>query len=94
VRPELTAAGVITTTALDTTPEGTTVTVAGLAVVAQAPPTAKGVVFLSLEDEHGIASAILSRQVALLVTGVVQRRGPTTNVLVQTVTPYGAARSG
>jgi error-prone DNA polymerase len=103
LRPALDAAGIITTAALDAAPEGATVTVAGLAIVAQAPPTAKGVVFLSLEDECGIASAILSPAVAraqraalhaspvLLATGRVQRRGPITNVLVQTITPWAVA---
>lgn len=102
IRPALAAAGVITLSALSTAPEGTIVTVAGLAVVAQQPPTAKGVVFLSLEDETGLGSAILSPAVAkahraalhaapiLLATGAVQRRGPTTNVLVRTISPWVA----
>lgn len=100
IRPALDRTGVLTTAALDRATEGAAVTVAGLAIVAQQPPTARGVVFLSLEDEWGIASAILSPTVAkaqraalhaapvLLVTGVVQRRGPTTNLLVQAIVPW------
>lgn len=102
LRAALSAAGVITTAALDRAPAGASVTVAGLAIVAQQPPTAKGVIFLSLEDEFGIASAILSPAVAkaqraalhaapiLLATGKVQRRGATINLLVQTIAPWGA----
>lgn len=101
LRPALAAAGILTAAALAAATEGATVTVAGLAIVAQAPPTAKGTVFLSLEDESGIASAVLSPVVAraqraalhaspvLLATGRVQRRGQTTNLLVQTIAPWG-----
>ena len=104
-REALARAGIIALAELDTTPEGATVTVAGLAIVAQSPPTAKGVLFLSLEDETGLANAILAPAVArsqraalhaspiLLATGVVQRRGTTTNLLVQSITPWGAQAS-
>lgn len=100
IRPVLDAAGVLPLSALIDAKEGMVVTVAGLAVVAQQPPTAKGVVFLSLEDETGIGSAILSPTVAraqrtnlhaapiLLANGPVQRRGPTVNILVQTISPW------
>lgn len=100
-RPLLTQTGVLPIAALDTVPEGASVTVAGLAVVAQQPPTAKGVLFLSLEDETGLANAILAPAVAntqraalfatpvVLATGRIQRRGATTNLLVQTIAPWG-----
>ncbi|MFN8515182.1 MAG: hypothetical protein U0841_21880 [Chloroflexia bacterium] len=103
IRPALDAVGVLSLAALSDAKEGAVVTVAGLAVVAQQPPTAKGVVFLSLEDETGLGSAILSPAVArsqraalhaapvLLATGRVQRRGATTSLLVQTIVPWAAS---
>ncbi|MGN6810071.1 MAG: hypothetical protein ACTHMP_04295, partial [Thermomicrobiales bacterium] len=93
-------AGVRPIAALATQPAGVLLTIAGLPIVAQAPPTAHGVLFLSLEDESGLANAILAPAVAkrqraalfaapiLLATGRVQRRGETVNLLVQTITPW------
>lgn len=106
VRAALDRAGILPVAALGTAPDGAVVTVAGLAVVAQAPPTAKGTVFLSLEDETGLGNAILSPGMArsqraalhaspiIAVTGWVQRRGVTTNLVVQTITPWGARTTG
>ena len=42
--------------------DGHTVTIAGSVICRQRPGTAKGVVFISLEDETGIANAILSAE--------------------------------
>ena len=44
-------------------PQGARVTVAGLVLIRQRPGTAKGVVFLTLEDETGIANVIVWRDV-------------------------------
>ncbi|ESR26094.1 error-prone DNA polymerase [Lutibaculum baratangense] len=44
---------------LRTTPTGRTVTVAGLVLVRQRPGSAKGVIFMTLEDETGIANVIV-----------------------------------
>jgi error-prone DNA polymerase len=54
-------------------PEGTEVRVAGLAVCRQRPSTAKDIVFVSLEDEYGLANLVVypqlfDRQRALIVT--------------------------
>ncbi len=101
-RAVLARAAVLPIAALAAIPEGVTVTVAGLAIVAQSPPTAHGVLFLSLEDETGLANAILAPEVAraqratlfagpiLLAIGRVQRRGATTNLLVQAIAPWAA----
>ena len=40
-------------------PNGTAVSVAGNVIVRQRPGTAKGVVFISLEDETGIANVVV-----------------------------------
>ncbi|HEY5892297.1 MAG TPA: error-prone DNA polymerase [Chthoniobacterales bacterium] len=44
---------------LTDTPNGTLVTIGGMVICRQRPGTAKGVVFVSLEDETGIANAII-----------------------------------
>lgn len=78
-------------------PAGRTVQVAGLKVIYQAPPTAHGVRFLSLEDEAGLINVVISQDVytqyrhpirqaaLLLLTGVVQRRDGVTNVVARRV---------
>ncbi len=43
-------------------PEGTEVRVAGLAVCRQRPSTAKDIVFISLEDEYGLANLVVYPQ--------------------------------
>jgi error-prone DNA polymerase len=49
----------VTTTDLETLPDGTPVRLAGLVVCRQRPETAKGITFLLLEDELGLANAIV-----------------------------------
>jgi DNA polymerase III alpha subunit len=44
---------------LDRPPEGARVTVAGLVTVRQRPGTANGVIFLTLEDETGVANVVV-----------------------------------
>jgi error-prone DNA polymerase len=58
VRQRLTQDGVIPAAALRTARPGAAVVVAGLVTHRQQPGTARGVVFLSLEDETGIANVI------------------------------------
>ena len=76
--------------------------IAGAAIVRQRPGTAKGFVFLSLEDETGIANAIVqpalfagARAVIvhtpfLLVEGVLQKQDGVTAVRATTVRPLPA----
>ena len=40
-------------------PNGVSVTVAGLVLVRQRPGTAKGVIFITLEDETGVANVVV-----------------------------------
>jgi error-prone DNA polymerase len=75
------------------TPHGRRVRVAGLLVVHQSPPTAKGFHFLTLETETGLVNVIVCPAVyrqyspllrtaqLLLVAGVVQQEEGVTNVL-------------
>ena len=59
LRAELAARDVLPHERLPTMPTGRRVTVAGLVLVRQRPGTAKGVIFMTLEDETGIANTIV-----------------------------------
>ncbi len=96
-RARLAARGVLTAAELADQPAGRLVQVAGLAVVRQAPPTAKGHLFITLEDETGLANLIirpdlyqreeatLHNSSVLLVAGIVQREGKALSLLVRQV---------
>ncbi|MBO9547588.1 error-prone DNA polymerase [Caulobacter sp.] len=58
-RSMLARRGVITAEQLLTVKDGTKVSVAGLVLIRQRPGTAKGVVFVTLEDETGVANAVV-----------------------------------
>ena len=59
LRDRLSARGILATEALGRTRDGRRVTVAGLVLVRQRPGTAKGTIFLTLEDETGIANIVV-----------------------------------
>jgi error-prone DNA polymerase len=61
LRERLTAAGVTSTRDLKDVADGERVIVAGLVVARQHPETAKGTVFLLIEDEFGFYNVIVSR---------------------------------
>jgi len=63
LRGELAARGVSSAAELVEAPHGKPVSVAGVVITRQQPGTAKGVVFITLEDETGFANLILFRQV-------------------------------
>ena len=89
IRAALNARQVLTAEALRSAPadDGAEVAVAGLVTHRQRPPTARGVVFLSLEDETGMVNVICPPPVwerhqpaatvapALLVRGRIERTG-------------------
>jgi DNA polymerase III alpha subunit len=78
-------------------PDGARVAVAGLAVCRQRPGTAKGVIFLTLEDETGTANVIVWARTferfrraviagrCLKVTGRLQRDGEVTHVVADEI---------
>lgn len=82
---------------LDEPPGGARVTVAGLVLVRQRPGTAKGVIFVTLEDETGVANVVVWRNVyerfrraviagrLLRVTGRIQRQSGVTHVLAEQI---------
>jgi error-prone DNA polymerase len=79
---------------------GQQVVVAGLLVVHQAPPTAKGFHFLTLEDEFGFINVIVRPKVYakfqrvirsegfLLVNGEVERDGAVSNLLARHISAF------
>jgi error-prone DNA polymerase len=83
-------------------PNGRVVRVAGAIIVRQRPGTAKGFVFLSLEDETGIANAILEPAVFdrykltvlgerfLLLDGILQNQDGAISIKVGRVAALGA----
>ena len=98
-RAALRAAGVRAASELPKLPDGMRVRVAGAVIARQRPGTAKGFVFLSLEDETGISNAIITPQLFekdhtvvvhhpyLLIEGRVQNLENTTSVKVEKVQP-------
>ncbi len=59
MRARLSARGILRSEALASAKSGERVTVAGLVLVRQRPGTAKGVIFMTLEDETGVANVIV-----------------------------------
>jgi error-prone DNA polymerase len=59
LRDRLAARGILPAEALGRTRDGRRVTVAGLVLVRQRPGTANGTIFLTLEDETGVANVIV-----------------------------------
>jgi single-strand DNA-binding protein len=83
-------------------PDGTRVAVAGIVVCRQRPGTAKGVIFLTLEDETGTANVVVWAKTferfrraviagrCLKVTGRLQRDGDVVHVvseLIEDISP-------
>jgi error-prone DNA polymerase len=94
VRAALDGAGVLTAAALARTRDGARASVGGMVITRQRPPTAKGMVFITLEDETGIANLVLTPPVyerlrplardahLLLAHGRVEREGLVVNLRV------------
>ena len=105
-RERLAAAGVVTAAAAAAAPEGRRVVVAGIVLTRQRPATAKGMIFLTIEDETAAANVVVRpdvweaadhaarRAAVLLVHGRIQRRGAVVHVvatrLEAAVPPAGA----
>jgi error-prone DNA polymerase len=79
------------------TPAGLDVRVAGLVLVRQRPGTASGIVFMTIEDDTGVANLILYSDIyqrfrrearhslAVLATGRVERQGDVVHVMVRRI---------
>ncbi len=98
LRSDLARRGAVPCGGLDKIKDGSLVQVAGIILVRQRPGSANGVLFLTLEDETGIANAILwpdrfeaNRRTVmsaamLSVIGHVQREGTVLHVIVDRLT--------
>ncbi|MFQ5415504.1 MAG: error-prone DNA polymerase [Myxococcota bacterium] len=99
LRPELRERGVLSSSELRDVPDGRFVQVAGHIIVRQRPGSAKGFVFLTLEDETGTANAVLTPQAfrrlrvplhearVALITGPIQNVDGVIHVRVRHVEP-------
>ena len=86
LRPALRARGLVTAAELQEITNGTPVHTAGHVIVRQRPGSAKGFLFLTLEDETGLSNAILTPdqaerfRIPLNAASLVEIRGPLQNV--------------
>jgi error-prone DNA polymerase len=79
--------------------DGTRITIAGCVICRQRPGTAKGVVFVSVEDETGIANAIvrpavfernrlvITQEPALKITGRLQNQSGVIHIMADVIEP-------
>ncbi|MCH9649562.1 MAG: error-prone DNA polymerase [Deltaproteobacteria bacterium] len=86
LRRQLSQRGVTPAAVLERMPAGQRVKIAGSVIVRQRPGTAKGILFITVEDETGMAQAIVTREQmeehrrtivnspGLVIEGVLQRR--------------------
>lgn len=98
-RAELAGKGVSTCARLEQMPAGRRVRFAGAVIVRQRPGTAKGMLFVTVEDETGMAQAIIrpdllaeQREVivssgGLVIEGLLQRRDGSSSVRAEKVWP-------
>ena len=98
-RDHLRRQGVVTTAELERLPPGTQVRFAGSVIVRQRPGTAKGLLFVTLEDETGMAQAVVSpdlleehRQLivgspGLVIEGVLQKKDGSLSVKAERFWP-------
>jgi error-prone DNA polymerase len=87
-------------------PEGRRVRVAGIVLTRQRPATARGTIFLTLEDETAPANVVVRpavweavdpavrRAVTAVVAGRIQRRGQVVHVVATAITALAAAERG
>jgi error-prone DNA polymerase len=102
LRPRLDRLKVTPNSALETLPHKRRIRVAGLTMFRQRPPEAKGVMFLTLEDEGGIVNLIVWAKVLeahreaavtgslLLVAGELQHQDGVTHVIARHFTDLSA----
>jgi error-prone DNA polymerase len=97
--------GVLTAVELRDVPNGRQVRIAGAVICRQRPGTAKGFVFLSIEDETGISNAIITppifekyhvvvvHQPFLIVEGELQNLDNVISVKADTIRPLSITRA-
>jgi error-prone DNA polymerase len=104
-REELKKQGIRSANELRTIPDGTWVRIAGSVIARQRPGTAKGFVFLSIEDETGISNAIITpklferdhvvvvHQQFLLIEGPLQNQDNVISVKAARIRPLSITRA-
>jgi error-prone DNA polymerase len=103
-RRELQKEGIRSARELHNLPDGTPVRIAGSVIARQRPGTAKGFVFLSLEDETGIANAIITPQLFershvvvhqqfLVIEGRLQNQDNVVSVKAESVRPLNITQA-
>lgn len=95
--PSRTPPSCLTSDRLQQRPENARVCVAGLVILRQRPGTARGVIFITLEDETGVVNVIVWRNIyeayrravisgrLLRITGRLQRSHSVTHVIAETI---------
>jgi error-prone DNA polymerase len=95
IRSHLIQHGVVTAASACSRPEGSRVVVVGIVLSRQRPATAKGTIFLTLEDETDIVNVVVPEAVwqrcdpenrrvpVLMVKGRIQRRGKVVHLLAR-----------
>ena len=104
-RTEMKTLGVRSAQELHRVPSGKPVRIAGCVIARQRPGTAKGFVFLSLEDETGIANAIITPDVFeqnrvavtqeqfLLIEGKLQNQDRVISVKAERILPLAVTQA-
>jgi error-prone DNA polymerase len=104
-RARMNAIGVRKASDLPTIPNGKYLRIGGCVIARQRPGTAKGFVFLSIEDETGVANAIvmpdlfqknrllLTSEQFLMVEGILQNQDNVISVKAQRVMPLSITRA-
>ena len=104
-RGEMKRQGICSAIELRDLPDGASVRVGGAVIARQRPGTAKGFVFLSLEDETGIANAIITPQLFeedhlvvvkhpfLFIEGKLQNQEGVVSVKAERVRPLSISRA-
>ncbi|MBM3268458.1 MAG: error-prone DNA polymerase [Candidatus Sericytochromatia bacterium] len=98
-RDDLRRRGILAAADLPAVPSGQWVQVGGTVIVRNRPPTAKGMLFLSLEDETGLVNVVCTPDVydrhrsailtsgALVIGGRLERRDGVTNIRAEQAEP-------
>jgi error-prone DNA polymerase len=100
-RRELAGRGVTPAADLDRLPAGRRVKIGGSVIVRQRPGTAKGILFVTLEDETGMVQAVIDREQlkehrrlivgapGLVIEGILEKRDGSLSVRARTFAPLG-----
>lgn len=106
LRPQLKTMGLEPASRLKEAKSGSFIRLAGLVLVRQQPGTASGVIFVTLEDETGIANLVIWPKIKALyrrallgsrllgVAGRVQSQDDVIHVIAQRLTDYSAMLTG